>query len=620
MSQIVPGAVPPSGLLGTSGRHASGTGGIDDDRTRSAVLHSWWWWAAAALAIGVCVYLHWEISRSAIAPRTPWDEIHPLETARYLAGDHEILPLSGSGYYPGWALMLAPLWWFTDDPERLYQLAVQLGNALAIVTIAPLALLARRMGLPTAPALTIAALALCLPGRTVLADYALSEQAILFMLAWTVLAMHSLWQRPTMRRSVVFVLCVAACYLLHSRELALVATAGLWLALSAVRHWRVAAAGLPLLVAATLAVRMFAERVLDATLHGGGGGKEDLLEQALEDGSAGLFLRVLLNQSWAQVVGTAGLAAIGAVVVIAWAAQELRRWRIGPGVFLLGTCLSALLLSAVWWTRPDFLWAGEGYVRLDVWIYTRYVDHVATFLVLVALVVLVRGVRRAPLLAALGLFVAVALPVVLWVAKDVALWGALDGPGNSSALLSWISMFPGDPFPLPQQPTLGNENRFWVWASLFGTAALIAALLLRRAPRVLVSLLLATALTLSLQADPSHRRDAPVAIDQAVERIEAVTGEQAEIDMDYSCSGPALTRYQVMNWLGFWLSPRDVDLADPPQGTPFDSALVVSCADWPQAEENGALRVHDSEYYGYALWVLPGDEQIALGEAGLLER
>ena len=141
------------------------------------------------------------------------------------------------------------------------------------------------------------------------------------------------------------------------------ATAGLWLALSAVRHWRVAAAGLPLLVAATLAVRMFAERVLDATLHGGGGGKEDLLEQALEDGSAGLFLRVLLNQSWAQVVGTAGLAAIGAVVVIAWAAQELRRWRIGPGVFLLGTCLSALLLSAVWWTRPDFLWAGEGCVR-----------------------------------------------------------------------------------------------------------------------------------------------------------------------------------------------------------------------------------------------------------------
>lgn len=619
MSQAVPGAAPPSGLLRESGRHAVGAGANDDDRTRSAVMHSWWWWAAAALAIGACVYLHWEISRSAIAPRTPWDEIHPLETARHLAGDHEVLPLSGSGYYPGWALMLAPLWWFTDDPERLYRLAVLIGNVLAIATIAPLTLLARRMGLATAPALTASALALCLPGRTVLADYALSEQAILFVLAWTVVAMHALWRRPTVLRTIVFVLCVAACYLMHSRELALVATAGVWLLLLAVRRWRVAAVGLPLLVLATLAVRRFSERVLDDTLLGGGGGKEDLLSRVMENGTPGLFLRVLLNQSWAQAVGTAGLAAIGAVAVTVWAMRELRRWQIGPGVFLLGMCLSALLLSAVWWTRPDFLWAGEGYVRLDVWIYTRYVDHVAPFLVLVALVVLILGARRSLLLTALGLFTAVALPVVLWVAKDVALWGALDGPGNSSALLSWVSMFPTEPFALPQQPTPANENRFWIWASVFGAAALVAALVLRRAPRLLVSLLLATAVTLSLQADPSQERSAPIAIERAVERAEAATGQEAEVDMDYSCRGPALTRYQVMNWLGFWLSPRDVDLADPPRGTPFDSVYVVSCADWPRAQELGARQVAQSEYYSYALWVLPGREQDALEEAGLLQ-
>lgn len=621
MSEAIPGAAPPRGLRPSRANPHTGSGTHRRaDGTSVTVLRSWWWWVAAAVAVGACLYLHWEISRSAIAPRTPWDEIHPLETARYLAGDHEVLPLSGSGYYPGWALILAPLWWFTDDPERLYQLAVLIGNVLAVATIAPLTLLARRMGLPVAPALTVSALALCLPGRTVLADYALSEQVILFVLAWTVLAMHALWRRPTVLRTVVFVLCVAACYLTHSRELALVATAGVWLALMAVRHWRVAAVGLPLLAVTSLAVRRFSAHVLDATLLGGSGGKEGLLGQVFENGSVGLFARVLLNQSWAQAVGTAGLAAIGAVVVTAWAVRELRRWRIGPGVFLLGTCLSALLLSAVWWTRPDFLWAGDGYVRLDVWIYTRYVDHVATLLVLVALVALVRGLRRGPLLAALGLFAAVALPVVLWVAKDVALWGALDGPGNSSALLSWVSMFPTEPFPLPQQPTAGNENRFWVWASLFGAAALLAALLLRRAPRVLIALLLATAVTLSLQADPSQRRDAPVAIEQAVERVEAVTGEQAEVDMDYSCSSPGLTRHQVMNWLGFWLSPRDVDLADPPQGTPFDSEYVVSCEDWPEAAELGALRVSDSGYYGYALWVLPGEEQAALEEAGLLDR
>ena len=62
-----------------------------------------------------------------------------------------------------------------------------------------------------------------------------------------------------------------------------------------------------------------------------------LLGQVFENGSVGLFARVLLNQSWAQAVGTVGLAAIGAVVVTAWAVRELRRWRIGPGVSLLGT-------------------------------------------------------------------------------------------------------------------------------------------------------------------------------------------------------------------------------------------------------------------------------------------
>lgn len=614
MTRTAPGTAPPQRLLPTE----ESTQDTTEESTDPAHQRSWWWWAAAALAIGACIYLHWEVSRTAIAPRTPWDEIHPLETARLLAGDHEILPLSGSGYYPGWALMLTPLWWVTDDPERIYRLAVLIGNLLAIATIAPLTLLARRIGLATAPALTASALALCLPGRTVLADYALSEQAILFVLAWTVLAMHALWRRPTVLRTVVFVLCVAACYLMHSRELALVATAAVWLLLLVVRHWRVTAVGLPLLALASLAVRRFSESVLDATLLGGGGGKEDLLSRALENGSPGLLLRVLLNQSWAQAVGTAGLVAVGAVVVLLWALREVRRWQIGPGVFLLGMCLSALLLSAVWWTRPDFLWAGEGYIRLDVWIYTRYVDHVAPFLVLVALVVLIRGAGRGLLLTAIGLFTAVALPVVLWVARDVALWGALDGPANSAALLSWVSMFPDDRYPLPLQPALWGPNSFWIWASAFGLAALLVTLVLRRAPRVLVSLLLAAAITLSLQADPSQERSAPLPLEQAVERAEAATGREAEVDMDYSCRGPALTRYQVMNWIGFWLSPRNVDLADPPSGTPFDSAYVVSCADWPQAEELGARQVADSGYSSYALWVLPGQEQDELEEAGLL--
>lgn len=580
-----------------------------------------WWWALAVAALACCAYLHWQIARSASAPRTPWDEIHPLQTARFLAGQSDLLPLSGSGYNPGWALMLAPIWWFTDDARTAYEVAVVLGNVLALATILPLALLARRLGLRAPQAVAVAALTMSLPGRTVNADYALSEQALLFVLAWAVLAMHALWSRPTWWRTVLFVLAVAACYLMHTRELALVATAAIWLLLLVVRQWRVTALGLPLLAALTYAVGRFSDLVLEETLIGGAsGGKEDLLGRAMEDGTPFLFLRILLAQTWAQGVGTAGLAVLGAVVLLVWAARELRRWQIGPGVFLFGTCLSALALSVLWWMRPDFLWAHDGYLRLDVWIYTRYVDHIATLLVLVALVVLVRGIARGPVLAALALFGTVAAAVVLWVAQDVALWGALDGPANSAALLSWTEMFPDDPYPLPQSPTFTNENRFWVWASLCGAALLGLMLLLRRRALPLVALLLGVATTLSVLADPSQGRGTPQHLEGAVERVEAATGdEEIDLAVDYSCRGPALTRYQVVNWLGYWMSPREVSLADPPAGVDFDSEYVVTCGDWAAAEEHGARRVADSGFYTYWLWVLPGPAQDELDEAGLLE-
>lgn len=581
--------------------------------------HELWWRVAAGASVLLCMYLHWQVGRSAEAPRTPWDEVHPLQTARFLAGQGDLLPLSGSGYYPGWSILLAPVWWFTQDAEVVYGVAVAYSDVLALLTIIPLALLARRMGLTTAQAVTVSAVTMSFPGRVVLADYALSEQPLLFVLAWAVLAMHALWSRPTWWRTVLFVLAVAATYLMHSRELALVATAAVWLAMMAVRNWRVAAVGLPLLGVLALGVRSFSTWLLNATLAGSAGGKEELLGRVFENGSPSLLLRMLLNQSWAQAVGTAGLASLGAVVLIVWAVHELRRWQIGPGVFLFGTCLSALLLSAVWWTRPDFLFPAGEYRRLDVWMYTRYLDHIAVLLVLVALVVLVRRVGRGIILTALALFGLVAAAVVLWVAQDVPLWGALDGPGNSSAVLSWTAMFPKEEFPLPQHPTFTNENRFWVWASLFGAAMLVLALLLRRHPRALTTLLLITAFVLSIEADPSQKRDAPRRMERAIERVEAATGvEEIDIDMDYSCRGPALTRYQVMNWIGFWMSPRDIDLADPPAGIGFDSDFVVSCGDWPEAPGNGARQVADSGFYSYALWVLPGEAQDELDEAGLL--
>jgi hypothetical protein len=565
-----------------------------------------WWWTIAAVAVAACIGLHWQVARSATAPRTPWDENHLLVTARYLAGDHGVAPLSGSGYFPGWAVLLTPIWWFTDDAETVYHAAVTLGNVLAVATIIPLALIARRLGVSTPQAVTVAAIAMCFPGRTVLADYALSEQAIMFFLAWTVLAMHALWSRPTWWRALLFVLAVCSTYFMHSRELTVVLTAGVWLVLLALRRWQTALVGLVALVPGYILVKRLAEQIANAVLLTGFG-KEELLS------------RIGLDQAWVQGVGTAGIAAIGALVVIVWTVHELRVLRPGPGTFYFGLAASAFAVSVVWWTRPEMLWAADD-PRLDVWVYSRYIDQIAVLLCLVALVALLRTISGPVLLASAGMFGTLALPVVFWVAKDVPLYGSLYGPGNASAILPWTWMFPEEPYERPLQPTFTTPNSFWIWASLLVIGVLLIIWALRRRPGVIIGCVLVGSIALSLAADPTQKRDAPVDIEATVTQIEDSTGQQdLELDLNYSCHEVGLERDVALNWVPYWLSPRQVDYADPDAGVPFDTDLVVSCANWPDAATYGAKRVKGDTDYSYGVWVLPGELQDELAAKGMLE-
>lgn len=575
-----------------------------------------WWWVAAVVAVIACCWLYWDIAQSASAPRTPWDENHLLQMARVIAGEQDVTPMSGSGYYPGWAVLIAPIWWLTDDAATVYSIAVWVSNVLAFATIAPLALIARHYGLNAPQAITVAAVVMLFPGRAVLADYALSEQPLMLLYALTVLAMHKLWQRPTWWGVLLLVLATGATYFTHSRALALVATVAVWLILLCFRSWRLGVLGLVTLGLSALGIKRLAEAISNQVLVSGFG-KVDVLQSGLEESTPGLFARVLLNQSWAQAVGTLGLVFIGTVVVIVWAAREWKVLRPGPGTFYFGLGLSALLMSGVWWTRADVLWSDLEIPRLDAWLYSRYIDNISVFISLIALAVLIRGISRNMLLTAGALFTAVALPVVLWVARDVPLWGSTDGPANASAILAWAEAFPEVDFGLPQTPTLTNENSFWIWASLTVVGCLLVCLLLRRQPFILVVLFGVAGTITSLNADPDQPRYAPYNLEETVELIEDVTGqEDVDIDFDYGCSGPGLTRYEALNWSGYWLSPRSVDFVDRPDGEDFDSEVVISCSDWPEAEEFGAERVEGETSYTYGVWVLPGEIQDELARSG----
>lgn len=576
------------------------------------------WRVSAVLSVLVALGLHLSVARSAVAPRTPWDEIGVLQMARLLVGD-EVAPMSGSGYYPGWSFLLAPLWLVTDDAATVYRGAIALVIVVGMATIVPLAMLGRRLGLSTAQAVTVAALVMCLPSRAVLADYVLSEVFLTFCLAWAVLAAWELHRRMTTTSVLLFAAAVSLVHLTHARALAVVLTAMVWVVMLAVRRWQVAAVGLPALIVGLVAVRAVAEWFSERILLSGFG-KSELMSTAVSSTTPELLSAVALNQTWVQILGTFGLFVIGGMVVVIGAWRELTARRPGPLTFVLGLTAATMIVSVLWWSGPRFLLTDEQFPRFDVWVYSRYIDPVAAIVVVVALAAIVRGLSRSIVLAAAGVSVLVCVPVVLWVAPDVPTWGNTAGPGNSAAILQWARFWPDQPFDRPLTPSLMNENRFWLLASVFIVASLLAIGLLRRVPEVIVAGALVVFALATYAADPDQSRDVPFELVDAVSEVEESAGrDDLAVDVDLACRENGYTQAQALNWLGFWLSPRIVDAVDPTRGGQFSADVVVACEDWPGAAEEQAERVRGESDYGYRVWVRPGAIQDEARARGLLE-
>lgn len=577
------------------------------------------WWLIAVAAVLACTWLYWDIAQTALAPRTPWDEGHPMQTARWIAGERGLTEVSGSGYYPGWAAMLAPVWWFTDDAYTAYTAAVWIGNVLALATIAPLAAIARRFGVSWPQAVAISAVVMMFPGRALLADYALSEQPLMLFYALTALAVHRLWEKPSWGRAAALLAAATGAFFIHSRALALLGTVAIWFLCFCLRSWRIGLAGAVATLVVWQVVGRFAEALAETVLLSGYG-KEDVLRQGMESASVDLFARVVLNQGWVQALGYLGLTVIGVLIVIISTVEELRRLRPGIHTFYLGLALSAFLMSTIWWTRGYLLLPPSGGRRFDAWVYSRYLDNIGAILSVIALAYLLR--QATARLVGLGalVFAPWAALVVLWVAPTVPVWGSTNGPANASSVLAWAGLFPEEPFPTPLIPTLTNENSFWVWASLAVLAALgVLALTITR-PRAMVVLVGIAALGTSLIADPDQTRYPPRNMIAAVESAERATGqEQMALDFDHGCApehGP--NRAVALNSIAVWMSPRNPQVVETRDGEEFTADLVMSCEHWEEAESLGARAMEGRPSYGYRIWVLPGAVQDQLDEAGLL--
>lgn len=603
-----PTSLPPVALSSTAASTPS-EGARGDAQGR-------WWWALAGVAIAAAVVVRVVVSRSAVAPRTPWDENGLLQMARVIAGQTDVPPMDGAGYFPGFSFFIAPVWWFTDHAPTVYIASLWIAIAFGLATFVPLTLLARRLGVDTPRAIVAAGVVMLLPALTANADYVLSESALMFWVAWSAVAVFAVWERPSYWRMALAVAAVLMAFLTHARALLLVIVLGIWLLGFLRRNLKVALVGFALLVPGMLGVQAIAKSITDAVLIGEFRQNELVLD-TLATTNPSLLLQVMLTQTWAQLVGTLGLVAVGGIVVALWTFRDLVKWRtLGPSAYVFGSALAAALLSFAAWSGPASHFRGTA-PRLDSWVYTRYIDPFVAIAVLVAVTVLIRKLSGRVLVTALAASTAVVLATVYWAARPIATWGTMDGPVNASGVLAFVGLLPSEPFPLPHIPTLTNEGRFWVVASIVVIVSQLTMLALRTRPRVLATVLVVGMAAYSLVANPSQARETPDNLQYGVERAESVAGEQLPVDFALGCAtASGFQRSQALNWIGFWFSPRDVSAVDPATED-FTADLVVACLGWSEeAASRDARLIEGSDNYGFGVWVLPGEIQDALEEEG----
>jgi hypothetical protein len=590
---------------------------VDQPEESPATDRRWRWLAAVSVVVCAAVYV--VVARSATHPSFPFDEASMFQMSRLIAGD-ATPSVRGAGYFPGWAVVLAPIWWFTSDPQTFYRVGVVLGVLVSLVTIWPLSLLGRRLGLSAPQSVVAGAVVMTMPVRVIQADYLLSERLLLLLAVLAAWAAFRVAERPTWVRAPEVSLWLALGMFTHARFLPVLLAAGVWFLLLGTRHLRAGASGLLTLVLGGIAADR-GGRLLNEQLLGRPFSQGDSFSRVLADMTPGLLARSVLGQSWYQLVATFGLIGIGSVglAVLVW--RELRRWEVGGGVFVLGTTAAAVLSSMLRWADARWL-VDPSWVRLDVWLYGRYGDSLTVLISLIGVAAVISSAPRWRHLAGIGAAAVLCVPVLLWLAPRVPTFGFVT-PAHIPGILPFWPLLPETPFPLTARivPSFTNENRVWLVASVVVLLIMLALLALRSFPVAATLGLLVVVALASVVADPRSNRFQEdesfdlTAID-AVRELEDALGS-IDIEYDTACSRGGFATAVGQNYLAFSLLP--INLGDERDDVGIPTAdVVVSCQDWDRADELGVRRIDAPSIYGSAFWVMPGPAQQAAAKAGLL--
>ena len=320
------------------------------------------------------------------------DEPAQLGIARFLGAGVRWNMHNHSTWRPGYGTLLAPTWWFTDDPTTVYRTALVLNALLGGVSYLLLYALVRRLTrLGTLLCAGISLLAALAPAVLFTTDFVWSEALLQPLYLGTLLVLLHFHARPSLATGAAAGTLAIAAFVTHSRmlPLALVVT-GVAAVAAAQRRLpaRHGAAIIAWIAGTFAAASWYSEWIVDR-----------LWNEPFERNSYGGVLSQLAKlddmvvslagQSWYQLVTTAGIAGLGALA-LARAARRRHRRAASPlpargDALVVSAAVGSLVALSIVFMADRW--------RADQLVYGRYNDVAGAPLVVLGLAALA-GTRR----------------------------------------------------------------------------------------------------------------------------------------------------------------------------------------------------------------------------------
>lgn len=349
-------------------------------------------WTAGAIVAIVRLFVSRSRTTFSIWP----DEPAQLAMARLLGGGTRWDMHDHSTWRPGYALLLSPVYWFTDDATTVFRSAMAINAVLGAIAVVVLVFLTRRLTnlSPWAAALA-ATVVMSMPAMLFPTDFVWSESLVVALFLAALLALIRFDEAATVRRGCVAAAVVTASFAAHSRMLPLFIVFLAVVAMAVARNGmarRNAIACVALVLAGGVVVQ-FATRTIVERLWRDPAGTNTVGAATERLVDVGPLVVSAAGQWWYLVVSSAGLVGFG-VWGLARRIRDREPAKRRSAVIVAASTLGCVVLSVAFMSARD---------RPDRIVYGRYNDAVIAPILVIGIAVLIGAVGRRHLVAATGI-------------------------------------------------------------------------------------------------------------------------------------------------------------------------------------------------------------------------